>query len=128
MSTTGKKAVLDGDAKALLDGMKERSYAWHLADDCTVLDDRCCVRSWQTVRAFYPELAHDMELVYGKDFWTAMPSTHRMLLALFVLKGEHDPAQLERALLRGFLNLENALEEEKLQAIKRGRRTASLKP
>ena len=113
-------ARIDG----LFDQMDRRGWERHLQDDCTLLDDRCCIRGWQRLRASHPMLVQDVELLHGKDFWKRLPTALRSLLAAVALGAEHTDEQLHLAAARGIRGAIQAIEDEKVRAIRRGRSAA----
>lgn len=110
----------DPDARidAVFEQMEQTSDTLHREHDCRLLDNRCCVRGWQQLRLTHPALAKDVELLYGRDFWTTVPETLRTLLAVFALSTGHSDLQQLAAAERGLAAARAAVEEAKVRAIK----------
>lgn len=110
-------AQIDG----IFDQMDRRGWERHLQDDCTLLDDRCCVRGWQHLRKTHPLLVADVELLHGKDFWKRLPTSLRTMIAVFLTMADHTDEEARSAVARGLRAAAEAMEEEKVRAVRRGR-------
>jgi len=108
----------DARIDAVFEQMQQTSDERHLEHDCTLLDNRCCVRGWQQLRLTHPKLTADIELLHGRDFWSQLPETLRTLLAIAAHSTGHTEAQRLAAAERGLAAAQTAVEAAKLRTIK----------
>jgi len=95
----------------------------HIESDCTLLDNLCCIRGWQQLRESHPALVADVELIHGRDFWSALSEPLRTLLGVFALSTTHTEDTTRAAARRGLRKAAAAMEEAKVQTIKSARRS-----
>jgi len=114
-----------GRVKEVFARMEQVSDERHIESDCTLLDNLCCIRVWQQLRESHPALVDDVELIYGKDFWSGFSEPLRTLLGVFALSTAHTEETTRAAAKRGLRKAAAAMEEAKRETVKKARRSQS---